>query len=89
MALFLLWGMAIQTAIALSADGPIDGDFQPIPAGSYSPGQTITATFGLNLPPFTMVFSAAGAPIITTAISPTGTAGSGAQEYPLVIPTMM
>lgn len=92
MALFLLWGTAmVQTAIALSADGPIDGEFQPIVTGIYNPGQTITATFELNLPPFTMIFSADGGGIVTTAISPTGTliGGTGAQEYPLVVPTMI
>ncbi|KAE9394218.1 hypothetical protein BT96DRAFT_923655 [Gymnopus androsaceus JB14] len=88
MALFLLWGMAIQIASALSTDSnstPIDGDIQPIPVGGvYNPGQTITATFSPNLPPFTMVFSAAGAAPIVTAIS---LIGEG-EEYPLIVPTM-
>jgi len=85
MALFLLWGMAIQMAFASSAFGPIDGDFQPIGGGVYLPGQTMTASFDQDLPPFTMIFSVAGAPTVATAISPSGTQ----QEYALLIPSMI
>jgi len=84
MALFLLWGMAIQMAIAFSTSGPIDGEFQPI-GGKYMAGQTLTASFAQDLPAFTMVFSVAGAPTVATAIVPSGTQ----QEYALIIPTMI